>query len=102
MVDIVGELRHFAKGGVGDVSAACSDAITEIEFLRVYRSDVMAQVRNMTPLMEHLDRENSRLRETLATVQMFIKGEMIAHALVPEDGRDPVAQSLYGACGYVK
>lgn len=34
MVDIVGELRHFANGGAGDVSAACSDAITEIERLR--------------------------------------------------------------------
>lgn len=34
MADILDELRHFAKGGAGDVSATCSDAAIEIERLR--------------------------------------------------------------------
>lgn len=65
MADILDELRHFAKGGAGDVSATCSDAADEIDRLRERVAELQAQcgymesieavrlAKSETPLTEH-------------------------------------------------
>lgn len=61
----------------------------EIERLLARNSEHEARYDALEAKEEHHRRDAERLRTALTTVQTFIKGEQIAHALVPEGNGGP-------------
>lgn len=71
------ELRQLADELPDDAhSRLCRAAATEIEFLQIYRTDVMAQVRGVCDINDSLQKQIRQLRDALTDCVSILLGQI--------------------------
>lgn len=69
-------LGSITPGEQCSQAGVCREAAAEIEFLQVYRTDVMAQVKGVCDINESLQKQIKQLRESLEDCVSVLLGQI--------------------------